>query len=81
MVGLGEQIQTMASEAAAAALVKEKSRLMEEFRAQIREEAVKAIQSAMSASKEVIARQAMKELSEAHEAAARNNYALWMKED
>ena len=79
MVGLGEQIQAMASEAAAAALVKEKSRLLEEFRAQLREEAVKTIQSAISASKEVIVRQAMKELSEAHEAGARNNYALWMK--
>ena len=31
------------------------------------------------ASKEVIARQAMKELSEAHEAGVRNNYAVWMK--
>ncbi len=79
MVGLGEQIQTMASEAAATALVKEKGRLLEEFRAQIREEAIKTIQSAISASKEVIVRQAMKELSEAHEAGARNNYALWMK--
>ena len=48
MVGLGEQIQTMASEAASAALVKEKSRLLEEFRAQLREEAVKTIQSAIS---------------------------------
>jgi hypothetical protein len=79
MVGLGEQIQSMASEAAAAALVKEKSRLMEEFRAQFREEAVKAIQSAISSSKEAIMRQAMKELGEAHEAGARNNYAQWMK--
>jgi hypothetical protein len=79
MVGLGEQIQAMASEAAAAALVKEKSRLMEEFRAQFRDEAVKAIQSAISSSKEAIVRQAMKELSEAHDAGARNNYAQWMK--
>jgi len=79
MVGLGQQIQTMASEAAAAAIVEEKSRLLEEFRAQFREEAVKAIQSAMAASKEVVVRQAMKELSEAHEAGARNNYAQWMK--
>jgi len=79
MVGLGEQIQAMASEAASAALVKEKSRLLEEFRAQLREEAVKAIQSAMAASKEVIARKAMKELSEAHEAGARNSYAVWRK--
>ncbi len=79
MVGLGEQIQNMASEAAAAALVKEKSRLLDEFRAQLREEAVKTIQSAISASKEVIVRQAMKELNEAHEAGARSNYAHWMK--
>jgi hypothetical protein len=79
MVGLGEQIQTMASEAAAGALAQEKNRLMEEFRSQFREEAVKAIQAAMSASKEVIVRQATKELNEAHEAGARNNYAQWMK--
>ena len=79
MVGLGEQIQTMASEAAAAAIVKEKSSLLEEFRSQFRDEAVKAIQSAISSSKEAMVRQAMKELSEAHEAGARNNYAQWMK--
>jgi len=79
MVGLGEQIQIMANEAAATALGKEKGRLLEEFRAQIRTEAVKTIQSTIMASKEVIARQAMKELSDAHEAGVRNNYAVWMK--
>jgi hypothetical protein len=79
MVGLGEQIQAMASEAAAAALVKEKGRLLEEFRVQLREEAAKTIHSAISASKEAIVRQATKELTEAQEAGARNNYALWMK--
>jgi hypothetical protein len=79
MLGLGEQIQAMASEAAASALVREKSRLLEEFRGQIREEAVKTIQNAVTASKEVIVRQAMKELNEAHEAGARSNYAAWMK--
>lgn len=79
MVGLGEQIQSMAAEAAASALSREKSRLLEEFRAQIREEALKAIQSAISASKEVIARQAMKELSEAQETAARTQYEHWKK--
>jgi hypothetical protein len=79
MVGLGEQIQNMASEAAAAALVREKSKLLDEFRAQLREEAVRTIQSAIAASKEVIVRQAMKELNEAHEAGARSNYAHWMK--
>jgi hypothetical protein len=79
MVGLGEQIRTMASEAASSALIKEKSRLLEEFRAQLRDEAFKTIQSAIAASREVIGRQALKELSEAQEAGARNSYALWMK--
>jgi hypothetical protein len=79
MLGLGEQIQAMASEAAASALLREKSRLLEEFRGQIREEAVRTIQNAVAASKEVIVRQAMKELNEAHEAGARSNYSAWMK--
>ena len=79
MVGLGEQIQAMASEAAAAALITEKSRLLDEFRGQLREEASRAIQSAIVASKDAIVRQAMKELREAHEAGARNSYAQWMK--
>jgi hypothetical protein len=80
MAGLGEQIQAMASEAAAGVLVREKGRLLEEFRAQIREEAVKTIQSVISASKDVIVHQAMKELSEANEAAARDSHALWRKQ-
>ena len=80
MVGLSEQIQTMASEAAAGALAQEKNRLMEEFRSQIREEAVKSIQAAMSASKDVIVHQAMKELSEANIASARDSHALWRKQ-
>jgi hypothetical protein len=79
MVGFGEQIQTMAAEAAAAALVREKTRLFEEFRAQLRDEAMKAIHSAISASKEVIARQAMKEFNEAQEAGAKNSHATWRK--
>jgi hypothetical protein len=79
MVGVGEQIQAMAAEAAAAALVREKSRILDEFRSQLRDEAVKTLQSAISASKEVIGRQALKELSESHEAEARTNYAAWTK--
>jgi hypothetical protein len=80
MVGLGEHIQAMASEAAAAALAKDKGRLLEEIRAQLREEAVKAIQSVISASKEVIVHQATKELREAQMASARNSHALWRKQ-
>ncbi len=79
MVGLGEQIQTMASEAASAALIQEKGRLMEEFRAQLREEAARTVQAAIIASKDKIVQQAMKEFSEAHEAGSRNSYAQWMK--
>ncbi len=79
MVGFGEQIQTMASEAAAAAVIAEKSRLLEEVRAQLRDEAIKAIQSAVSASREIISRQALKEFNEAQEAGARQSYAQWAK--
>jgi hypothetical protein len=79
MVGLGEQIQTVASQAASASLAKEKDRLLEEFRLHLRDEATRAIQMAIASSKDVIVRQAMKDLSESHESAARNNYALWTK--
>jgi hypothetical protein len=79
MVGLGEQIQTMASEAAGSALIKEKGRVVEEFRLQLREETSKAINAALSASKEVIVHHTLKELRESYESAARNSYAQWRK--
>ncbi len=79
MVGFGEQIQAMASELAVAALVKEKGRLLQEFRGQLREEAIISIQSAIAASKESIAGQALKELNEAAEAGARESQAQWRK--
>lgn len=79
MMGLGEQIQTVASEAATATLFKEKSRLIEEFRTQFREEASKGMQSAIATAKELIVRQATKEMTEAHEAIARINHAQWAK--
>ena len=79
MVGFGEQIQFMAKEAAASALVKEKDRLLEEVRSQVRGEIIKATQAAIAASKEIIVSQAMKEFSQAHEAAGRNNYTQWIK--
>jgi len=79
MAGLGEQIQIKASEAAREALVGEKSRQMDEFRTQLRDEAVKTIQSVIAATKENISRQALKGLMEAHEVGARINYARWVK--
>jgi hypothetical protein len=80
MAGLGEQIQSMASEAAAAALARDKVGLLEEIRAHLRQEAVKTIQSVIAASKDVIVQQATKELSEAHEASIRNSHAQWRKQ-
>ncbi|MBZ5660167.1 MAG: hypothetical protein LAO08_07135 [Acidobacteriia bacterium] len=79
MAGFGEQIQIMSAEAARNALVNEKSRQMEEFRAQLRDEAAKTVQSVIAASKEDISRQALKSLLDAHEAGARINHARWIK--
>ena len=78
MAGMGEQIQVMASKAATMALTEQKSRLLDEFRLTLREEAVKAIQSVMFAAKENFTRLALKELNEAHEAGARANYSRWI---
>jgi hypothetical protein len=79
MADIGEQIQVKASESARDALVAEKDRQMVEFRVQLRDEAVKTMQAVVAASKEDIARQALKGLMEAHEAGARINYARWIK--
>jgi hypothetical protein len=79
MAGIGEQIQIMASEAARDALVKEKSRQLDEFRVQIRDEATKTMHAVISTSKEDISRQALKSLMEAHEASARINHTRWIK--
>ena len=77
MMGLGEQIQTVASEAATATLFREKSRLIEEFRTQFREEASKGMQSAIATAKELIVRQASKEMTEAHQTIAQNMHTQW----
>ncbi len=79
MVGLGEQIQSMASDAAGAALVKEKGRIVEEFRVQLRDETNKAIHAALAASKEVIVHHTLKDLRESYEASARASYTQWRK--
>jgi len=79
MAGLGEQIHVMASEAAKTALAEQKSGLLDEFRLQLRGEAVKAMQSLMLASKADFTQLALKELTEANEAGGRTNYADWTK--
>ena len=79
MAGLGEQMQMLASEAARTALAEQKGRLLEEFRLQLRQEAIKAMQSVILASKEDFTRLALKELNIAHEAGARAHYTRWME--
>ncbi len=79
MAGLGEQMQMLASEAARTALAEQKGRLLEEFRLQLRQEAIKAMQSVILASKEDFTRLALKELNVAHEAGARAHYTRWME--
>ena len=79
MAGIGEQIQIMSAEAAREALAREKSQQVEEFRAQLRDEAAKTMQAVVSASREDITRQALKALLDAHEVGARTNHARWIK--
>jgi len=79
MAGLGEQMQILATEAARTALAEQKGRLLEDFRSQLRQEAIKAMQSVILASKEDFTRLALKELNVAHEAGARANYSRWME--
>jgi hypothetical protein len=79
MAGIGEQIQIMSAEAARNALEREKSQQVDEFRAQLRDEAAKTMQAVVSASREDISRQALKTLLDAHEVGARTNHARWIK--
>src|SRR5258708_4716348 len=79
MAGFGEQMQILATEAARTALAEQKGRLLEDFRSQLRQEAIRAMQSVILASKEDFTRLALKELNVAHETGARANYSRWME--
>jgi hypothetical protein len=79
VVGLGEQIKVMASEAATTTLVREKSRLLAEFRAQLQDETAKILESVVAASRQELTQRMVKELNQAHEAAARATYERWNK--
>jgi len=72
-------MQILATEAARTALAEQKGRLLEDFRLQLRQEAIRAMQSVILASKEDFTRLALKELNVAHEAGARANYSRWME--
>ena len=79
MAGFGKQIQIMDSHAATAAFVKERERLMGEFRMQLQNEATRTLESVIATSKEELTRRVLKELNDTHEAAARLIYERWNK--
>jgi len=62
-----------------AAFAKERERLMDEFRTQLQNEAASTLESLISISKEELTRRMLKDLNDAHEAAARINYERWNK--
>ena len=79
MAGFGKQIQIMVSHAATAAFAKERERMMGEFRTQLQNEATRTLESLLATSKEELTRRMLKDLNDAHEAAARINYERWNK--
>jgi Skp family chaperone for outer membrane proteins len=69
----------MASEAATSTLVREKGRLLAEFRVQLQNEAAKILESVVAASRQELTQRMVKELNQAHEAAAQASYERWNK--
>jgi hypothetical protein len=76
MAGFDTQIQTMASQAAAAAFAKEREDPMGGFHVQ-QNEATRKREGEISPSKDDLTRLVQKELNDAHEAAARITYERW----
>jgi hypothetical protein len=74
MAGISNHIEATVSEIAAATLVKERNRLLDEFRAQIQNEASGTIARVIETSKEELARRALKGLNEAAEATVRTSH-------
>ena len=78
MAGFGQQIESMISHTATAAFAKERKNLMGEFRTQ-QNEATRKRECEISPSKDELTRRVLKELNDAHEAAARITYERWNK--
>jgi len=78
MAGFGQQIESMISHTATAAFAKERENLMGEFRTQLNE-ATRKRECEISPSKDELTRRVLKELNDAHEAAARITYERWNK--
>jgi hypothetical protein len=74
MGGITNQIQVTVSEIAAVTLANERKRLLDEFLAQIQNEASGTIERVIETSKEDLARRALKILNEAAEASVRTSH-------
>jgi hypothetical protein len=74
MAGISNQIQVTVSEIAAATLANERTRLLDEFRVQIQDEAAGTIERVIETSKDELARRALKVLNEATEATVRTSH-------
>ena len=78
MAGFGQQIESMISHTATAAFAKERENLMGEYLTQ-QNEATRKRECEISPSKDEVTRRVLKELNDAHEAAARITYERWNK--
>jgi hypothetical protein len=74
MGGLSSQIQTTVSEIAAVTLASEKSRLLDDFRVQLQNEAAGTIERVIATSKDELTRRALKLLNEGAEATVRTSH-------
>jgi hypothetical protein len=74
MAGISNQVQATVTEIAALTLANERTRLLDEFRAQIQNEAAGTIERVIETSKEDLAQRALKVLNEAAEATVQNSH-------
>ena len=74
MAGISNQVQVTVTEIATATLANERTRLLDEFRAQLQNEAAGTIERVIATSKEDLTRRALKVLNEATEATVRTSH-------
>ena len=74
MTGISNQIQSTVTEIATLTLANERTRLLDEFRAQIQSEAAGTIERVIETSKEDLAQRALKVLTEAAEATVQTSH-------
>jgi hypothetical protein len=79
LAGLGDQIQANLSDTATSILYSEKNRMFEALCVQLQEEAGRAVERVITASKDELARRVLGELVEAQEATTRINHERWIK--